>query len=149
MTRFRVTAAITVSFLFVIGCSGGREPYKKDLVKVTGTVKLDDKPLAGATVTFIPTGTTKGLGASGKSDGSGAYSLTTPMGHEGVLPGEYKVIVSKLVDKSGKDVDTSDIRQAANAQQAVPMIYTGLSTTPVKLTVPAGGGTLDIPLKSK
>src|SRR5882724_13108323 len=103
MKQFQFTAALVLYLTFIGGCGGGREPYKKDLVKVTGTLKIDDKPLAGATVTFTPAGNIRGLGATGRSDANGNYALKTPMGHEGILPGEYKVTVSKLVDKTGKE----------------------------------------------
>jgi hypothetical protein len=117
-------------------CTKEREPFKSDLVQVTGTVKLDDKPLNDAEVTFTPTGSTKGFGAMGKTDASGKYNLKTPHGHDGVLPGEYKVSVSKQTEGSPR-------------KQLVPANFSSPGTTTLKLTVPPGGGTLDIPLKSK
>ena len=140
-------------FLFTLvgaGCGADRERFKGDLVPVSGVVKLDDKPLDHATVTFAPTGQTKGFGASGKTDANGNYSLTTPSGNPGVLPGEYKVSISKVVDaKSGAVVETGSIGRpgAGGTKQSVPVKYSDAATTELKKTVPPGGGKIDFTLK--
>ncbi|NLX56342.1 MAG: carboxypeptidase regulatory-like domain-containing protein [Planctomycetaceae bacterium] len=66
-------------------------------VSVTGTVTLDGEPVEGASVVFVPEG--KGRMASGKTDSSGQFKLTTQKVGDGAVPGKYKVGVSKL--KSG------------------------------------------------
>lgn len=138
-------AALLLACLVIVlsGCGKEREPYKKELVQVTGTVKISDKPLGDATVTFAPIGSTKGLGASGKTDANGVYTLTTPYAHPGILPGEYRVTVSKRVDPK-----TGEVKTSGALKELVPAQYSTPGTSALKLTVPAGGGTLDIPLKN-
>src|SRR2546429_332610 len=72
------------------GCGGP----KSSPVKVNGKVTLDGTAFAGATVTFVPLVSDGGRDASGRSDSSGAFELTTFKTDDGALPGEYKVIVS-------------------------------------------------------
>src|SRR5262245_27878190 len=68
------------------GCGGG------GLVTVKGTVTLDGQPVPHAAVTFIPK-EGKGQQASGVTDASGAFRLETSKPGDGVMPGEYRVIV--------------------------------------------------------
>jgi hypothetical protein len=144
-----LAVGLLVSTVLAAGCGKEREPYKAELVAVTGVVKLGDKPLDNATVTFTPTGKTKGFGASGKTDANGSYSLTTPMGNAGVLPGEYKVSISKVVDsKTGAAIDLGSLGKGGGSpKQAVPTKYSDPATTELKKTVPAGGGKIDFALK--
>jgi hypothetical protein len=64
------------------------------MVKVQGAVTLDGKPLAGAMVTFLPSGE-KGGGrpAGGRTDADGSFRLTTFKADDGALPGHYRVTV--------------------------------------------------------
>jgi len=61
---------------------------------VTGTVTYQGKPLAGAVITFVPTGA-DGEAASAFTDSNGKYALTTWEAGDGARPGEYRVKVSK------------------------------------------------------
>jgi hypothetical protein len=61
---------------------------------VTGTVTWQGKPLAGAAITFVPTGS-DGEAASAITDAEGKYALTTWEAGDGARPGQYRVKVSK------------------------------------------------------
>ena len=61
---------------------------------MTGTVTWQGKPLAGAVITFVPTGA-DGEAASAFTDSEGKYALTTWEAGDGARPGEYRVKVSK------------------------------------------------------
>ena len=61
---------------------------------MTGTVTLQGKPVAGAAITFVPTGE-EGEAASAITDSEGKYALTTWEAGDGARPGEYRVKVSK------------------------------------------------------
>ena len=137
--------------VFLAGCSG--DPNQAQLVPVNGKVMLDNQPLANAVVEFHPTGSTKGIGAVGRTDGSGAYTLTTPKGGKGIMPGEYKVTVSKLVDpQTGADavLDPSKppIEQPAT-KELLPPHYSNPTLSTLTKNVPPGGGSIDISLKKK
>ena len=64
------------------GC-GTTVPNQPKLVPVSGAVTLNGKPLAGATVEFVPTGSTHGTGAYGCTDKTGKYELSTTRGGKG------------------------------------------------------------------
>src|SRR5260370_9511868 len=88
MTLQRILADGLVGCLVLAlaGC-GGPEP-------VAGQVTMNGKPLAGATVVFIPEG--GGPEAGALTDAEGSFRLTGTK-TEGPLPGEYRVTVSKKV----------------------------------------------------
>ena len=68
------------------GCGGGPKLYP-----ASGSVKYDGKPLAEASILFIPQG---GRPSIGTTDASGNYTMTTG-GKPGVPAGTYSVTVSK------------------------------------------------------
>lgn len=78
----------------ILGC--GHQDEIPGLVRVSGTVKLADTPVEGATVTFQPDGQARS--ASGLTDKNGLYKLTTLNPGDGALPGSYKVTISKVED---------------------------------------------------
>jgi hypothetical protein len=71
-------------------------------------------------------------------------------GDKGVVPGEYKVRVSRLIARDGSPLP-EDAKQADHpgCKESVPGLYTSLDGTPLKVTVPETGGlvTIDIPAK--
>jgi hypothetical protein len=75
----------------VAGCGGPKRPQT---VAVSGTVTLDGKPVEGATVGFIPEG--GGRPATGTTDASGAFTLTTFEPGDGAVVGKHSVTVSKV-----------------------------------------------------
>jgi hypothetical protein len=62
---------------------------------VKGKVTKDGQPVAGAAVAFGPTAS-EGKAASGMTDASGNYTLTTFENGDGALPGSYKVTITKF-----------------------------------------------------
>src|SRR5262245_16978190 len=84
-----VSTWVTVGIVLT-GCSNSSRP---PTYPVTGTVTLQGKPVAGAAITFVPTG--EGDAASAITDSEGKYALTTWEARDGARPGEYRVKVSK------------------------------------------------------
>ncbi|MCP4592521.1 MAG: DUF4198 domain-containing protein, partial [bacterium] len=135
----------------VVGC-GGRDPNLPKLVPVEGTITLDGKPASGTSVTFLPTGTTRGNGAVGYTDAEGKYKLSDPRdGSEGVPVGEYRVMCNKLVMPDGTDLPmNSDIPPMDSpAREVLPVNYSDMEMSELTFTVPEAGGTADFDLKSK
>jgi hypothetical protein len=147
--RILFTLAVLASLGFV-GCQG-RDPNLPDLVPVTGRVTLDDKPLAHASVSFVPTGSTQGTGSGAVTDAEGKYELRTAHDGIGAPVGEYKVFISKLVLPDGSDykLDSGISPMDAGADEALPPRYSDQEQTTLKAAVPEGGGTIDFPLISK
>ncbi len=87
MVRVLIAASLLV---YVAGCGGSSGPVVAD---VSGVVTLDGQPLEGAEIKLI---SDKSMGF-GKTRAGGKYQLV-----QGVLPGKYKVVISKL---DGKPVE--------------------------------------------
>jgi hypothetical protein len=144
MRWFRVVGALIVAA--VAGCA--RQAPPPDFPAVTGKVMLDGKPLPGAGVAFVPTGSTVGHGAVGATDDSGIYKLRGSRGGEGAPPGEYKVVISRWMLPDGKPPPRGVPPANSGAVETVPPAYTNATTTPLKATVAEAGGSFDFELRS-
>lgn len=71
----------------------GCGPDRPETISVTGTVTLDGSPVSGAVVAFTPVG--GGRPATGTTDGSGKFTLTTFDDGDGALPGQHLVAVTE------------------------------------------------------
>jgi hypothetical protein len=148
----RVPLAVVVLAAGFAGCSGGggREPT---LVPVSGTVTLDGKPLAGASVSFVPQAGTEGAGAFGTTDAEGRYTLDHRSGKPGIEPGTYTVSFSKMGLKDGSPIPPGKTAADVEAVEQVPRQYTpgfqSTNDTPATAAlVEASGGTFDFALVS-
>ena len=95
------TALRFLSILLVLalaGCGSG-----VTLLPVSGTVTIDDKPVAGAAVLFQPAG--GGPAAHAVTDADGRYTLETA-NSKGAVPGEHKVTVTKKIIKGIREDET-------------------------------------------
>lgn len=92
----------------LVGCGGGGEGASKGpkTYPVTGTLTQGGKPVEGATVLFVLSDGKKS--ASGKTDGSGRYTLSTAKPGDGAVAGQYKVAITKLDTGGASGVDMSD-----------------------------------------
>ena len=84
------TCFVLLTMLSLISGCGEAAPKT---YPVSGVVTLDDKPVPGATITFIAD-TGKNSGAT-TSDAQGKYTMSTFKQGDGAVAGSYKVIVSK------------------------------------------------------
>jgi len=106
--RHIITALSTLFFvcfsvLIFTGCSNPDSRF----AKVEGTVTYKGEAVAGASVTFAPASGT-GEPASGLTDASGKYTLTTGGAQNagsGAVPGEYTVLISKVQTTQVTDPD--------------------------------------------
>ncbi|MHB8897521.1 MAG: carboxypeptidase-like regulatory domain-containing protein [Thermoguttaceae bacterium] len=87
-------ASLICAVPLVSGCGGDSSDV--GTVKADGVVTLDGSPVEGATVTFAPKAK-EGRAATGLTDASGKFSLTTVQAGDGAMPGSYDVVVSKMV----------------------------------------------------
>jgi len=131
------------------GCGGGRT------TPVSGVVLLDGKPVAAAAVQFVAQG--KGRDATGETDKSGQFVMSTYQPQDGVLPGSYKVVISPptgVADttqyasaESAMAAATKAPPKKDSAAAAFPQKYTRPDQTPLTQEVPVKGP-LKIELKS-
>src|SRR5262245_48050790 len=144
MRRLRYLAV--VSILGLLGC-GGDGLWR---VPVRGTVTAKGTPVGNATVLFMPADGTQGEGGIGSTDTDGNFTLTgSRRGDAGVVPGKYKVRVSRFVDRDGT-VLPSDAKQAdfPLAVESVPAPYSA-PDSPLEVTVPEAGGTVIVEIPAK
>jgi hypothetical protein len=111
------------SLAALVGCGG-----PGNVGRVTGKVTLDGQPLPDAMVTFSPT-KAGGSSALGKTDSTGAYTLSYSAGVSGAEIGENRVTISTL----------------PQGKEQVPMEYN--TQTKLKAEVKAGANSFDWDLK--
>ncbi len=114
MLRLIGTMVVGLAVLGILGCGGGAK--RLDTVLVSGTVTLDGAPVEGARVVFAPT-SGGGVAASGTTDASGRYKLTTRDPNDGALPGSYAVMISKT--EAEKSPATEAIKPGMSDEEAM------------------------------
>jgi len=144
---------LAVSGLFLAllsGCGGGETPAKSlpSTVAVSGVVRMDGKPLSSTSVTFVPSGTTKGVECVGVTDDAGKYTLRQLRGGDGAPPGEYRVVVNRFVKNDGSPIslNTGEFPADVGAVESLPPRYSTMDSQLV-VTVPPMGGDVPIELK--
>jgi len=143
------TWCLIVAVVFA-GCGG------TSTSPVVGVVLLDGKPAADLAVQFVPQ-SESGHDATGQTDKNGEFTMSTFKPKDGVVPGEYKVILSAL----GTAADTNKYATAEEAMTAAagkaatkpgpppfPEKYTRADQTPFTQKVPVSGK-LKLELSSK
>ena len=146
--------------LVAIGCDG------TGVVKINAKVTLDGEPLPRATVNFFRAGEEKGRAAFGSTDEEGNVRLTTYEPHDGVLPGNYSVIVLKAPEnpRTFKDLEIGndpealvkmssmhgmvDNRRRTRVRTTLPEIYSKIDQTPLKCNVTKEGEEFVFELRS-
>lgn len=145
----RILSVLVASLSFA-GC-GADGP---EMVPVKGVVHLDGQPIEGASVTFIPT--EGGRPATGKTDETGQFELTTITTGDGAIVGDHQVTVT-LVKTTGKAAEVGEDglqvgRVDPSTQQVewvVPEKYTRPETSGLRAKVPTEDDILVLELSAK
>ncbi|MEZ6135783.1 MAG: carboxypeptidase-like regulatory domain-containing protein [Pirellulaceae bacterium] len=103
------TGCALVAIVAFHGCSSDDTPKRQP---VTGTVTQNGNPVAGAIVAFTPDA--GGLPASGTTDASGVYKLTTKVSGDGAVVGSYKITIAKYDTKLPKPEENTEATPAAD-----------------------------------
>ncbi len=130
---------LAVGALAVVGCGGGGPKAPKP-VPVSGTVYLDGKPLANATVRF----NSATFMGEGKTNDQGKYELV-----QGASPGDNVITVSQTIEGLNPE-EGMDLEQMAAAggvppgmkappKSIIPADYGDPSKSNIKFNVPEGG----------
>ena len=85
--------SIGIALAVISGCTSTKDNRPRR-VPVTGTVLRMGEPVAQATVIFEPVGSTPA--ATGETNATGQFRLTTYDTDDGAVPGEYKVAIRKV-----------------------------------------------------
>jgi hypothetical protein len=123
--------------LLPLGCGKGYQ-----LAPISGHVTLDGKPLAGAEVSFYPSGGKDLPYASGKTDEQGNYKLEVFSANstsDGAVVGENRVEIS---------LHRTDKKVIGRNPELLPARYNSESTTTFTVS-PGGSKDANFDLKSK
>jgi hypothetical protein len=148
LARAKSTALLVLLALIipVLGC--GKSGPK--LVKISGVVTFQGKPLARGLINYTPVdnGTRSGTRTSvGIIDTNGRYSMSTFSTRDGVLPGEYMVSIDGGMDPPGSSGSielTADGQPAAPGKAEIPIKYSSVSTSGLTASVPAESDEIEI-----
>lgn len=129
---------LTVACALLSGCGGGGPT----LTSAKGRVTYNGKPVAGASVTFMPTEQGAQV-ASGVTDAEGQFSLNT-LGRPGAAQGQYQVGVVKATSQGDTSSLTPDdmkkmvdAKKKPQSKSEIPVKYAGPQTSGLKATVTA------------
>jgi hypothetical protein len=150
----RSFALLTLALLGAVlsGCGKDKPP---PLTTVEGTVTVNGKPLPFAQVEFQPD-LPKFKGAMNSyatTDEKGHYTLTCGYKQQaGATVGQHRVLISeqpvpeeyRSLDGETREKYTRYIEKLDN--RPIPSIYSGATTTPLKVDVAAGKSTYDLTL---
>jgi len=137
------TLGLFCALALITGCGG---EFKT--VPVSGTVTLDNVPVASAGVMFLPQ--QAGPPAYATTDANGKFTLNTGR-YPGAAPGKYRITVNKETASgvpSGPDELESSSR-TLTVKQAIPASYADHETTRLEMTIDAARSDADLKLSSK
>lgn len=136
-----------LSLILCVGCGSAEvdkfTSKRPKTFPVSGTVKLNGQPVAGATVIFAPdpAGTPNSIAASAVTDASGNYSLRAYPPVKGAVPGKYKVAISKmeLPPSAATGPNAHDAPPPPPLKSLIPENYADPKKSGLTADIPEGG----------
>lgn len=132
------------------GCGGSSAPPSMPTSVVEGAVLMDDKPVIGAQVSFLPIENTKGFGGMAVSDAQGLFKIDQP-GAPGVIglpEGKYRVTVQTYQPPEDPTL-AAEFEVPAGATKSIPAVYAAVERSPLEVMVAIGDQPLKLELNSK
>ena len=119
---FRLMSSLVVCLAFVAILAGcGPTDDRSATVSATASVTYNGQAIEGAHVTFSPTAES-GDAAFGDTDAQGKAALRTSWG-EGVVPGSYKVTVTKMEAVGGASTGTGENEDEEEDEEGGDVVY--------------------------
>jgi len=148
MNNVRVRSIVSWGLLaaWSVGCGSGTYEV---LLPAGGTITLDGVPLDGATVAFIPSKSSQMQPSYGYTGTDGKYELKTPEGDAGVSPGEYRIVISKIVMSDGTPVPPGSQTGGAEGDESIPYPHSDPRATKNVAIVAEGTEVFDVEIKSE
>jgi hypothetical protein len=128
--QVRNLALLALLCCTLVGCDSG----KQHVVKYSGKVMFQDKPLTNGSVMFQPE---EGIHARGNIGPDGSFTLTTYVEGDGATVGKNKV---RVVSTLGGNADPTQ-GETSTGSSVIPETYADFSTTPLEVEVPPEGKT--------
>ena len=124
--------SLVVGLAILSGCAGKMKEDLPEVFPVTGVVKMNGQPLAGASVMFNGTSKGKARTGAGSTNAKGEFKIVTFQHREGAVPGEHIVTVSKINTPTEADPKTGELPPAV---ELLPIRFNDLGVTPLRATV--------------
>lgn len=131
----KISLAAAVALLCGLGAGCDSGPGI-EVVPVSGVVQLDGTPIDGVSVTLLPDGNGGGKGGYGTSDSNGKFTLQAGPDLNGVPPGSYRVLFTKLALPDGSPIPADAMAADVGAVNMLPERYNNPEFSGVTLTVP-------------
>ena len=141
----RQVSGMAILLVWIGGCGGSHET----LLPASGFVTLDGDPLPEATVAFIPVKSNQQQPSYGYTDDDGKYVLKTPEGYVGVSPGEYRIVVSRMVMEDGSPIPPGSQTGAAEGHESIPFPHCDPRATKHVAVVSDGTQEFDVEITSQ
>ena len=122
---------VTKYLIVVVLLAGCTRANQNRTFKVTGDVRLDNQPLTGGIVVFMPD---KGQAAKGTIGGDGTFTLGTYAADDGAVAGQYRVAVI-APDRSAMTGGAADLERPLPS--LIPARYGSTATSGLKFEVSA------------
>lgn len=132
---------VLIVLLSTAGCSSQKRPDGMPaLVPCEVVITQEGKSLADANVSLLPVDTSGKWNASGSTDVAGKAKMFTWSSHEGVAPGKYKVVISKVeIEKlPPRSSDSTEPSRSPQSFNLVEEVYGEADKTPLEIEVVAG-----------
>jgi hypothetical protein len=128
-----------VIVVLLSGCDSGAK-----ILRVTGTVRHQGKPVANLTVHFVPA---EGKQSSGGTDPEGHYKLSYDRTHEGAVRGNHKIYVTYRPRNAREDLELHEgkVKLPAEMKEILEK-YGHVDTTPLTRDVTTEGQVIDLDL---
>jgi hypothetical protein len=142
MSSRRLLSVIPLlSLAAVVGCSGG------GVGKITGSVKLDGKPVADADVSLIPKDNPKLGGRTGRTKADGSFEiLPSSRSVPELQPGKYVALVKRYVKKDGsvpQGEDAAMYQASGEMRNSLPSNYAEPDKSPLQVELKNGPNSLE------
>jgi hypothetical protein len=139
--------ALVMTAVVAAGCSPGRPT----IIPIRGSVTLDGKPVAQATVLFVPAaGGVPGRGVTGPD---GGFTLTTFAEGDGVIAGKHRVAVSKMkvtaVEATEDGMLPATVSGEVRTIWVTPQKYADVATSGLEVHVSQGMEPVALALEAK
>jgi hypothetical protein len=126
-------ASVLIACGFVAGFAGCGNKSKYPTAPVSGTIKMDGKPLANGVVTFQPVG--GGMASLGMTDADGHYTLKALREEfDGAVVAKHRVVIRTV---NTRVVDTTSDKSDPKAVDPIPKKYN--DATELTIEIPEGG----------
>jgi len=125
-----------------LGCGNARLP---GLVPASGIVTLNGEPIEGVTIVFAPLSPSGDARTATALSGAGGKFIVSTLDHnDGIMPGDYRVSVSKKTGVGGVDTAISGDERVAvqDSRQTIdylPAKYSSGNTSDSSVSIPASG----------